>query len=401
MIAHRIRLTVTDDQARTLAWWCEAARLAWNWGLSERDRQYRDRHGGGAFARRRGKWVPAGPEWAPDPDAQREDLNRLTTRVRRQSRLWWMVEPPARVYRSELRTLHEAWTRCRDGLARRPVPKRRATSFGLSNQDIQLDGRRIRLRKLGWVRLEERLRWRGRVKTVRVSCEASRWYVALGVEWDRRRGPAPDVSAGVDAGLKTVAVVASVDGRIERRIATPRTHDAQLRRLRRASLAVSRKRKGSANWRRAMARLAQVQARVAAVRRDATEQASTAIVRAVRRIGIEDMSARGMARRVADASKSRLLARISVKAAEAGGQVIVVPRHCAGMRICSACGDRTERIRAGDTGLAACRWTCERCGTENDRDINAARNLDPAFWLDPVDAASCAESENARGQACQ
>ena len=56
---------------------------------------------------------------------------------------------------------------------------------------------------------------------------------------------------------------------------------------------------------------------MAAVRPDATEQASTAIVRAVRRIGIEDMSARGMARRVADAPKSRLLARISVKGGRA------------------------------------------------------------------------------------
>ena len=188
----------------------------------------------------------------------------------------------------------------------------------MSNQDIQLDGRRIRLRKLGWVRLEERLRWRGRVKTVRVSCEASRWYVALGVEWDRRRG--------------------------------------ELRRVRKCP------------W----------------------TGVSVAGFGPRRRRGL---SARGIPRRVADASKSRLLARISVKAAEAGGQVIVVPRHCAGMRICSACGDRTERIRAGDTGLAACRWTCERCGTENDRDINVARNLDPAFWLDPVDAASWAKRE--------
>ena len=156
--AHRIRLDVTEQQARTLARWCEAARLAWNWGLSERDRQYRDRVSGPAFDRRRGNWIPVGEKWQPDPEAPRENLDRLTTRVRREARPWWMVEPPARVYRSEFRTLDEAWRRCRDGLAGRPVPKRRATSFGLSNQDVRLDGRRVRLPKIGWLRLAERLR---------------------------------------------------------------------------------------------------------------------------------------------------------------------------------------------------------------------------------------------------
>ena len=185
MIAHRIRLEVTDQQARTLERWCEAARLAWNWGVSERDRQHRDRVGGPAFARRRGRWIPVGPQWQPDPDAPREDLDRLTTRVRRKAGLWWMVEPPARVYRTEFRTLDEAWRRCRDGLSRRPVPKRRATSFGLSNQDVRLDGHRVRLPKIGWLRLTERLRWRGTVKTVRVSCRGG--PVVLGRR--RRLGP--------------------------------------------------------------------------------------------------------------------------------------------------------------------------------------------------------------------
>ena len=76
---------------------------------------------------------PARTEWTPDADAPQEDLDRLTTRVRRAARLWWMVEPPARVYRLEFRTLREAWARCRAGLARRPVPKRDARAFGLSN----------------------------------------------------------------------------------------------------------------------------------------------------------------------------------------------------------------------------------------------------------------------------
>ena len=67
MTAHRIRLSVTPAQARTLTRWCEAARRAWNWALEERDRQHRDRNGGRAFRRHRGKWSPAGLEWPPRP----------------------------------------------------------------------------------------------------------------------------------------------------------------------------------------------------------------------------------------------------------------------------------------------------------------------------------------------
>ena len=405
--AHRIRLDVTEQQARTLARWCEAARLAWNWGLSERDRQYRDRVGGPAFDRQRGNWIPVGEKWQPDPEAPRENLDRLTTRVRREARPWWMVEPPARVYRSEFRTLDEAWRRCRDGLAGRPVPKGRATSFGLSNQDVRLDGRRVRLPKIGWLRLAERLRWRGAVKTVRVSFEAGRWYLALGVDWDHQRRPAPGVSAGLDVGVKTLAVLASADGRLVRRYANPRAHDALLRRLQRAGRAVSRKQKGSANWRKAVLRLARVHARIAAVRRDATEQVSTSVARSVRRVGIEDLAVRDMlrsplmARRVADAAMSRLRSRVGVKVCEAGGQVLVASRFYASTRTCSVCRGRTGRIPAGQVGLGVRRWTCEHCGAAHDRTVNSARNLDPAVWSEQMDAAGRAESQNARGQACQ
>ena len=282
MTAHRIRLRVTETQARTLTRWCEAARQAWNWALDERDRQHRDRKGGRTFRRRRGKWIPAGVEWQPEPDACQEDLSRLLTRVRTAARPWWMIEPPARVYRTELRTLDEAWKRCRAGLGRRPVPKRRATSFGLSNQDVQVDSGRIRIPKLGWLRLEKRLRWRGTIKTARVSCQAGQWYVSLGVDWTHHRRPAPARSAGVDVGVKTLAVVASADKSLVARYEGPRAHDAMLRRLRRAGRAVSRKTPGSANRQKAVARLARVHQRIGAVRGDATEKTSTSRKRTAR-----------------------------------------------------------------------------------------------------------------------
>lgn len=407
MIAHRIRLYPTAVQERALARWCEAARLAWNWALCESDRQRRDRVGGRRFFRRRGKWVPAGTEWVPDADAPQEDLDRLTTRVRRAVGLWWMVEPPARVYRSEFRTLREAWARCRAGLARRPVPKRDARAFGLSNQDVRFDGRGVRVPKLGWIRMAERVRWRGRVKTARVSREADAWYLSINLDWERRRCPAPACSAGLDVGVKTLAVLASVDGRVLRRFGNPRGAAALARRVRRAGRAVSRKCRGSANRRKAAVRLARLHARVAAVRRHATETVSTSVARSAARVGVEDLSVRGMLRgtrfagALADAAMARLRERVGVKVIEAGGEVRVAPRSYPSTRSCSSCGARTGRIPAGHAGLRVRRWTCESCGAEHDRDVNAAMNLDPAVWCGRDDAASHAESENTCGGVCQ
>ena len=369
--------------------------------------------------RRRGKWIPIGAVWTPNPIADLIDLDKLITQIRREARLWWMVEPPARVYRAELRTLADAWRRCTAGQNRRPTPKRRACGFTLSNQDVRVDGRRVRIPKIGWIKMCEPLRWRGEIKTARVSCESGRWHISLGVAFARQRRPAPGRSVGVDAGIKALAVMASADGEIVRTFANPRALDAERRRLMRRGRDVSRKVRGSRNWRKAVARLARCHARIRAVRLDATHKASTEIVRTAAWIGVEDLNVRGMmtrtrqptgkhgrrrrrlARSLADANMAALLTRIGDKAGEAAGEVVTAPRHFASTRLCSACGERTDRIPRGYAGLRVRRWTCERCGADHDRDVNAARNLDPARWPDRNVAASCAETKNARGSACQ
>lgn len=124
-------------------------------------------------------------------------------------------------------------------------------------------------------------------------------------------------------------------------------------------------------------------------------------------MGVEDLSVRGMlrsrrmSRRVADAAMSRLISRTTTKVREAGGEVATAPRNYPSTRMCSGCGGRTSQIPPGLAGLRIRRWTCERCGSVHDRDVNAAKNLDPGRLRKTNDAASCAESENARGEACQ
>ncbi|MDL2411011.1 transposase, partial [Rhizobium calliandrae] len=67
----------------------------------------------------------------------------------------------------------------------------------------------------------------------------------------------PQASVGVDLGIATLATL--VDGSA---ITGPKAHTALLKRLRRTSRSLSRKRKGSANRRKAKAKLARLHSRI-------------------------------------------------------------------------------------------------------------------------------------------
>ena len=59
-------------------------------------------------------------------------------------------------------------------------------------------------------------------------------------------------------------------------------------------------------------------------------------------------------------------------------EITVAERLVPSATLCSACGDRIKS--RGRDGQAFGRWRCELCGTEHDRDLNAAVNLDPVSF---------------------
>jgi transposase len=153
------------------------------------------------------------------------------------------------------------------------------------------DGKRIKLPIVGWVRMPEAVRFTGKLKRVTVRREADRWFASIMVETDDIKPvEQPCAAVGVDLGIKTLAVLS--DGS---EIEGPK-HRALLQRLRRASRSLSRKRKGSANRRKAKAKLARLHARISHVRKDATHKLTTMLAKTYRRIAIEDLNVRGMAR---------------------------------------------------------------------------------------------------------
>jgi hypothetical protein len=115
--------------------------------------------------------------------------------------------------------------------------------------------------------MREAVRFSGPLKRATVSYEGGRWFVSLMIDTnDVQPVEHPLDVVGVDLGITALATLST------REIVTgPKAHAAALKRLRCWNKALSRKRRGSANFRKVKARLAKLHARITNIRRDATQ----------------------------------------------------------------------------------------------------------------------------------
>jgi len=103
---------------------------------------------------------------------------------------------------------------------------------------------------------------------------------------------------------------------------------------------------------------------------------TTAIAQRFAVVGIEDLNVRGMmanhklARSISDMSFFEMRRQLEYKVQRRGGFLAVADRFFPSSKTCSCCG-----VVADEMPLHVRAWTCQHCGAQHDRDINAAVNL--------------------------
>ena len=346
------------------------------------------------------------PEWSHYGLLRWWNKNKDTLAVNRDTGEVWWSQNSKEAYSMGLRSLAQGfsnWSQSRKGKRkgrRVGFPKfksknatmRFAYSTGFTAPKA-CDPYGLKLSRIGRVHCMENVHDRvngAHLVRVSVSRRAGRWYANLTVE--RESAASASVSApkggvvGVDLGVKNLATLS--DGTV---IPNPRALNTGLKALRKAQQSLSRKVMGSARREKAKKRVARLHARVADVRADAVNKATTMIARNYDIVCIEDLHVAGMvknhslARSVSDASLGEFRRQLEYKTARNGVALRVVDRWYPSSKTCSNCGVVKAKL-----SLSERVFNCDACDISIDRDLNAAINIQVA--------GSAPETLNARGE---
>ena len=244
-----------------------------------------------------------------------------------------------------------------------------------------LDGK-VKLPKIGWVKVKEHRKINGVIKSATISMTPTgKYYVSISCETEIAPLPRTNSSIGIDLGISDFAILSNGE-----KIANPRFLVSLSKKLakeqkilsRRGLLAKKNGRKlsDSKNYQKQRMKVAKIYEKIANQRKDFLNKLSTTLIKNHDVICIEDLSSQNLmknhklAKAISDVSWSEFVIMLEYKANWYDKKVSKISRWYPSSQICSDCG-----FGSGKKELSIREWTCRNCGSHHDRDINASINI--------------------------
>ena len=369
-----IELKPNNKQATYFKKACGVARFAYNWALAEWQKQYQEDKAYRESCEQSGLTVDGSQLNLPNEGKLRKQLNAI-----KREQFPFMMEVTKCAPQIAIQQLGDAYKRFFKGESKYPQFRKKGERdrFGISNDRFKIQKQKgkffIQIPRLGLVKMKEGLRFQGKIMSATISTRGERWFVSINVELLEELQPLPKTkqSIGLDLGITNLATLS--DGT---KIQAPKPLKTQLKKLRRLNKSLSRKQKGSNNRAKAKAKLSRLYYRISNIRKDFLHKLTTELVRKFDVICLEDLNVKGMmknrrlSRAIQDLGFYELKRQLIYKANQFGKTVKSVERFFPSSKTCSCCGFKLEKL-----SLSVRKWTCEKCGVEQDRDINASINI--------------------------
>jgi putative transposase len=326
ILSHKISLDPTEEQKIFFAKACGVARFSWNWAVNEWEKQYEEGKNPSGFS-----------------------LNKKFNSIK-EKEFPWVYESPKDASQRPFLNLQKTYNNWRisikkgDRKAKRPKFKKKGVrdSFYISNQLIKFDENFIKLPLIGWIKMNEILRFDGKIMSGTVSREADNWFISIA---DNQVFQAPK----------------------------PLKKYQRLLKIRQRSL--SRKQKGSKNRLKEIKKVQKTHVKIKKIRSDWQHKITTKLCRENQTICLEDLNIAGMmrgklAKSLFDVGLGEIKRQLKYKSEIYDNEIKIIDRWYPSTKTCSNCGHKKDVI-----ALSERVFRCDHCGFQIDRDLNAAKNI--------------------------
>lgn len=259
-------------------------------------------------------------------------------------------------------------------------------SLSLSPRQESHDSR-VCLSKIGRIKVKLHRELQGPIKTCTIKREGEQWYVVFSCEVKAEPLSVSDTAVGIDLGVLHFATLSTGET-----IENPRYLRKGEQKLKVLQQSLSTKKRGSHRRKKAVQKVAKAHRKIRNQRADFLQKESRKLVNAYGTMVFEELQPVNMSRRatpkqdengtylpngasaksglnksINDASWGQFVQYCTYKAECAGRTVVTInPKYTS--QICSGCGIVKKKALSE-------RWHSCECGTELDRDHNAALNI--------------------------
>jgi len=366
--ALKVRLEPNNKQKGKLFQSAGVARWAYNWTLAKQEENYQNG----------GKFIFDG------------DLRKELTQLKKTEELKWLNNYSNNITKQAVKDACDAYYKFFNKLSDKPKFKSRKKSppkFYQDTEKIKFKNGKVRLEKIGWIRLSEKDRVPEGVKYTnpRVKFDGVHWYVSVGIETEQEAVELSDESIGIDVGIKNLAVCSNIDTPFKNvnKSKKIRKLEKKLRRLqRKVSNKYEKNKEGrsyvkTSNIVKLERNIRKLHKRLDNIREDNRHRVTAAIAKTKpSRIVMENLNVSGMmknkhlSKAIASLGLYRFKQTMQYKCSKYGIEFVEVDKWFPSSKTCSECGYVKNKL-----SLSEREFICECCGISIDRDKNAAVNL--------------------------
>ena len=247
-----------------------------------------------------------------------------------------------------------------------------------SNIEIDLINKKIKLPKLGLVDIRGYRNLElinGKIINVTVEKETTnKYYVSVlvdEIEYVKEK-ITPTSIVGIDLGIKDLVVTSNGE-----KYSNPKELQKREKQLKRLQRKLSRQIKGSNNYQKTRIKIARVHSKIKNSRKHNMISIVNNLVKehdiiVSEKLKIKEMSSNhNISKNILDASFNKICEMLKWKCKLHGKYYYQIDTYFPSSKKCSHCENKTEVT----SNLSIRSWTCEECGSINDRDINASINI--------------------------